>query len=52
MIRLFGSWQAYKSAPNRVVEEQIAVWVAEKEANAERAQVEEDRLRSLQTSGK
>jgi hypothetical protein len=37
MILLFGGYDAYKDAPARVVEEQRLLWIAEKQAEAERA---------------
>ena len=45
MIRLFGGYEQYRNAPARIVEEQLLVWIADKQAEAEKAQEEERRAR-------
>lgn len=44
MIRLFGGWQSYQSAPAQVVEEQRLVWLAELKAESDRAAKERNAL--------
>lgn len=43
MMRLFGGWHQYREAPAAIVEEQTLVWIAERQAEAEKAEDDKHR---------